>query len=168
MAERPRFLADAMLSRLARWLRVLDCDTRCHPDWSDPALVELADAEGRWLLTRDRALVAELKPNKALLLGSDRPLTQLQTVVEATDLTPPAALFRRCLVCNTPLRPATSAESRTLAPATARAFDDHQYCDGCQRLYWPGSHTRRMATTLAEALPSWRLPLTAPTRETSS
>ncbi|MDI7277663.1 MAG: Mut7-C RNAse domain-containing protein, partial [Anaerolineae bacterium] len=51
----PSFVADAMLGRLARWLRILGYDTLYDPRWHDDELVRLARAQGRILLTRDGA-----------------------------------------------------------------------------------------------------------------
>jgi uncharacterized protein with PIN domain len=55
----PRFVADAMLGRLARWLRLLGFDTAWVQDVSDGELVRRAIEEGRVILTRDRALPSE-------------------------------------------------------------------------------------------------------------
>lgn len=145
-----------MLARLARWLRVLDFDTRYDPEVHDPELVQLAEQEDRWLLTRDRALVTDLKPCKVVLIVNDRPLSQLSQVVEQCGLNKPDQLFQRCLVCNTPLRAATDTEIRRHQPPSAGAYPDARlYCPQCERLYWPGSHTRRMTRSLAHALPQW-------------
>ena len=152
----PRFLADAMLGRLARWLRVLDFDTVFDPAIDDPALVYLADTEGRVLLTRDRHLVKYLKPVRSVLVTRDAPLEQLRQVIDTCQLDSPPALFTRCMVCNTPLRHATENEAATLPPERARALSGPvQRCPGCLRVYWPGSHTWRMRETLQRALPDW-------------
>ncbi|HYR12237.1 MAG TPA: Mut7-C RNAse domain-containing protein [Longimicrobium sp.] len=152
----PRFLADAMLGRLARWLRTLGFDTFYDPAVHDPGLVALAAAEGRVLLTRDRHLVEHLRPERALLIAEDTPLDQLREVVAACGLAPPAALFTRCPVCNTGLRPATQDEAATLVPEASRGLPGAvTRCPGCGRVYWEGSHTRRMREALSRALPGW-------------
>ena len=51
------FFADAMLGRLARWLRMLGYDTAYEKVISDGSLISRAVTEQRWLLTRDRYLV---------------------------------------------------------------------------------------------------------------
>jgi hypothetical protein len=153
-----RFLADAMLGRLARWLRVLGCDASYDPTVHDPALVDWARAEDRILLTRDRPLVLELRPGRFLLIVAERPLDQLRQVVTEVALTPPVELFTRCLVCNAVLQAASEAERTGLIPLEARGLPGPvRRCPGCGRMYWPGSHVRRMRGALAGAFPEWRL-----------
>jgi uncharacterized protein len=53
----PTFFADAMLGRLARWLRMLGYDTAYEKVISDESLVARVLTEQRWLLTRDSYLV---------------------------------------------------------------------------------------------------------------
>jgi uncharacterized protein with PIN domain len=151
-----RFLADAMLGRLARWLRVLGCDTGYDPTAPDQVLVDRARAEGRILLTRDRPLLTELRPLTALLITPDAPLQQLRQVVDEVGLAPPVELFNRCLVCNAILRLATDAEVTSLVPPGAQGLPGPvRKCPACARAYWPGSHTRRMRSALARTFPEW-------------
>ncbi|MGZ5178987.1 MAG: Mut7-C RNAse domain-containing protein [Ramlibacter sp.] len=155
--DAPRFTADAMLARLARWLRVLGWDTRLDPALPDRELVRLAEAEGRVLLTRDRHLLRELRPVHALHVRHDEPLAQLAQVVTELGLAPPAELFTRCTVCNTPLSPPLepAARARLLPPAVCDAPGPARQCPGCGRIYWRGSHARRMHAALLQALPGW-------------
>jgi len=51
-----RLLADSMLGSLGRWLRLLGYDTAVARSESDWQIVHQARAEGRVILTRDRAL----------------------------------------------------------------------------------------------------------------
>jgi len=151
-----RFLADAMLGRLARWLRVLGFDTAYDPSLDDVALVRLANAENRVLLTRDRHLLRELRPRRAIEVTSDTPLEQLAALVPALELKAPDALFTRCLLCNTPLEEIPSAEAVTALPPTVRELKGpFRRCPTCSRMYWPGSHVRRMTRALTTALPGW-------------
>ena len=151
-----RFLADAMLGGLVRWLRVLGFDTAYDPSVHDPELVALADAQARVLLTRDRHLLIHLHPARGLLITDDAPLAQLREVITACNLARPVELFTRCLVCNAILRPATANEVADLVPDGAQSLPGPiRRCCGCGRVYWPGSHVRRMRRTLASALPDW-------------
>jgi uncharacterized protein len=150
----PSFVADAMLGRLARWLRVLGFDTVYDVALHDRELVELAAADHRVLLTRDRHLVTHLRPKRFILVTSDAPLAQLREVLHCCAASPRRALFTRCLVCNTLLREATPAEVRKLVPERARELAGRVLrCPGCGRVFWPGSHVRRMRSTLAAAFP---------------
>src|SRR5215831_8384920 len=54
--QAPRFAADRMLMRLARWLRLMGADVVCDPALSGAELLRLAREEGRPLLTRDKRL----------------------------------------------------------------------------------------------------------------
>lgn len=82
-----------MLGRLARWLRVLGFDTVYDPSLDDAALVRLADTEDRLLLTRDRYLLRELRPRRAIEITSDSPLQQLVALVTTLELSAPDELF---------------------------------------------------------------------------
>jgi len=145
-----------MLGRLARWLRVLGFDTAYDPSLDDAALVRVTDAEDRVLLTRDRHLLRELRPRRAIEVTSDTPLEQLAALVASLELDAPDELFTRCLLCNTPLEEIPAAEAVTALPPAARDLNGpFRRCPTCGRVYWPGSHVRRMTRALATALPGW-------------
>ena len=152
----PSFLADAMLGRLARWLRVLGWDTRYEPEIPDPRLVTIANVEDRVLLTRDRRLLRELRPRRALEVTRNEPLAQVVEVVAAFALPAPAELFTRCMICNTPLDEVPEDAWSTLVPPRSRDLPGPiRLCAGCGRVYWHGSHARRMRASLERALGEW-------------
>lgn len=151
------FLADAMLGRLARWLRVIGTDTlQLALETPDPVLVERAREDARVLLTRDRHLIRELPPEQVLAVQSEVPLEQLAAVVRTFDLRRPAEFMTRCLVCNSPLLELRPDAARDALPPSARELPGPvRYCPKCNRVYWRGSHVRRMEAALAAALPEW-------------
>lgn len=152
-----RFAADAMLARLARWLRVLGFDTFYDPAVHDHELVRISNEEGRTLLTRDRHLLRELRPVRALEITHDAPLEQLRQTVTALALPAPAEPFTRCMVCNTLLSdPLPPVEADALVPEGVRGIPGAvRRCPTCARLYWHGSHTRRMRAAIERTLPGW-------------
>ena len=154
------FLADAMLARLARWLRVLGFDTFHDPAVHDAALVRMSNSEGRTLLTRDRHLLRELRPARALEIVHDGPMDQLRQVVATLSLPAPPELFTRCSVCNSPLsEPLPFERAEPLLPDGVRDMQPTvRQCPTCLRIYWCGSHTRRMRAAIEQALPGWLPP----------
>lgn len=150
-----RFLADAMLGRLARWLRAIGCDTAQLPvHAADADIVALARRDDRVLLTRDRHLLRELRPPRAFEITRDEPLEQLRSVVAAFGIARPAAFFTRCLVDNTALVEVAFADVADRIPPLARELPGPVFrCTVCDRVYWRGSHARRMERILEEVFP---------------
>jgi uncharacterized protein with PIN domain len=134
-----------MLAALARWLRAAGYDCAlAPPSASDRSLIDLCRAEDRVLVTRDRTLASEAKGVRAVLL-SDGTLDQLATMLgPALGLDWRLAPFTRCMMDNTPLRPATAGEFASLPQQTRALPGPFRACPQCGRLFWPGSHVRRM------------------------
>ena len=156
--QHTRFLADAMHGRLARWLRVIDADTLQLPlDASDHEIVARAASDGRVLLSQDRHLHRELRPVRAFVVTSSIPLEQLVEVVHAYDLKRPNELLTRCLLCNAPLEVVPQEEVASVVPPKSRDLPGVvRRCPSCGRVYWHGSHVRRMKAALEKALPDWK------------
>ncbi|NDY42862.1 hypothetical protein G3N55_08400 [Dissulfurirhabdus thermomarina] len=150
-AEAPRFLADAMLGRLARWLRLLGVDCAYLPHLPDAALLALARCEGRILVTRDRELARRAGAHGCLLAETEIG-AELRRVVTRFGL-PAAPAFTRCLRCNRPVRPVHPAAARPfLPPAVGAGASPFTRCPACRRLYWRGGHARRAAARLEAML----------------
>ncbi len=141
-----RFVADAMLGKLARWLRVMGCDVEYFPAIDDGELVARAERSGRRILTRDTLIVRRrwARENHFFVRGDDY-RDQVRQVVAAFAIDPFAHFLTRCLECNTLLLDVAREEAVGRVPpyvsATQEAF---QGCPTCDRLYWRGTHRERM------------------------
>lgn len=154
------FIADAMLGRLARWLRILGYDTAYEKRITDERLVERAVHEDRWLLTRDRRLVLRkrLRGRHTLLDADDvdGQLRQLHRDLKIDlDLTHQRGY--RCADCNVVLTALSHADAAPLVPPfIAQEHREFLRCPGCRRLFWPGTHwqdvTRRLSAIRARPL----------------
>jgi uncharacterized protein len=148
----PRFLCDEMLGQLCRYLRAAGYDTLFAKDGLlDRVWLQQCHDEGRYFLTQDQ-LVSEHKAarNIALILPQGD-LDQLATLLGARfQLDWLSRAFTRCLVDNTLLQPADE-ESIARVPADAlRPGEPLNVCPACKRVYWQGSHYKRMHVRLAK------------------
>ncbi|MCX7680398.1 MAG: Mut7-C RNAse domain-containing protein [Anaerolineae bacterium] len=138
-----RLLADGMLGRLAKWLRLLGYDTAYENDAPDHELARRARAEGRVLLTRDRELAA--RPGlRALLIQAETLEEQVREVQDALG-PPPGTPLSRCPVCNGDLKPVAPSELvGQLPPYVLRTQRQFRRCPDCGRVYWRGTHIESM------------------------
>ena len=147
--RRPRFIVDLHLERLGRYLRLSGIDAvspRC-PD--DAAIVRDSLDLRRTVLTRDRGLLKRASLQRGYWVRSDRPRDQLVEVIRSFQLEDMVSPFSRCLICNTPLCSAEEAAVERQVPADVRAAEHHfDQCPDCGRVYWRGSHYRRMQSLL--------------------
>ncbi len=144
-----RFIADAMLGRLARWLRLLGYDTYYERDITDDALLLLARRAGRTILTRDTRLIERRAARgQALLITSNDPAMQLKQVIEHFSLGVLDA--PRCSLCNGLLvRVPDKRSLKDLVPEYVflhQAKDGFSRCSACGHLYWEGSHSGGIRT----------------------
>jgi len=145
-----RFVCDAMLGKLAKYLRILGFDAvyAASPAALDRCRVHDGD---RVLLTRQKgpSLFA-----KTVHINQENAAEQLR---EIKALIKPAitrsAVLGRCIQCNVALIEADKADVEPRVPE----FVYHHYrlfkiCPSCKRVYWEGSHTSGMAALLKEML----------------
>ena len=148
----PRFLADAMLGSLARWLRLLGYDTIYTGDQSDHEILEALEGDDRILLTRDRGLCrrAVRKGYRCILLRGLSVEESLYLVARRLGIRLEVDPSRsRCPVCNAPLREASPGEVRGRVPEDVlRLHDRFWVCTGCGKVYWRGGHWRGIEETL--------------------
>lgn len=146
-----RLLCDEMLKGIGRWLRAAGYDAAIVEQGArDDDLVARARAEKRLLLTCDRRLAASAACGTAVVvLATERLDDAARELTERLGVDWLRAPFSRCLLDNAPLMPAREADLARL-PASARHGNGPiMRCPACSRVYWPGSHARRMRARLA-------------------
>jgi uncharacterized protein len=144
-----RLLCDEMLQGMGRWLRAAGYDTAiAQRGAADDDLLAQAKAERRVLLTCDRRLAARAAPARVVLLPSETPDAAAAALRRELGIDWLLAPFSRCLVDNAPLRPAGPAALARLPERTRAAPGPVTVCPTCGRIYWPGSHVRRMRARL--------------------
>mgnify|MGYP000996667345 CR=1 FL=1 len=149
----PDFVLDVHLGRLAAYLRLLGFDARYRNDFADPELASISATEQRVLLTRDRGLLKRNEVVHGYWVRHTEPRRQLLETLRRFDLSPHVNLFTRCLICNTPLiRAEKEAVAARVPPRAAEHFTDFHVCPNCERVYWKGSHYRRMLSLVGRTL----------------
>ncbi len=144
-----RFLCDEMLVRLARLLRAAGYDTYLAADGEDDAgLIKTARREGRILLTRDKRLAAAAA--ESVLISGFGVDAEAHSLSRALVLDWQYAPFTRCVMDNAHLREATAAEVADMPEQAQLKDGPFRICPACGRLYWPGSHVRRMEARLRD------------------
>jgi uncharacterized protein with PIN domain len=148
-----RFLCDAMLGGLAKWLRAAGYDAYYASegtDVSDRTLTAKALREGRVLLTSDGGFL-ERKPVRdgsvGFLMVPHLPLEdQLRLVVEHFGL---IRCQSRCMACSGELDTVSGeAVAGRVPPGVLREHEHFFHCRDCGRVFWHGSHWRRISARL--------------------
>lgn len=148
-----RFLCDAGLGGLARWLRAAGYEADWQPQVSDDALVRQAGQSGAILLTTDSLLMERRLLRDGVLPSLWLPPTlkipqQLRLVFQEFHL---RAGEPRCMSCGGELRRVRKeAVWERIPPKTRLWLDEYYVCSRCDRLFWRGTHWQRIQQALAE------------------
>jgi len=146
----PKFVADDMVGKLAKWLRILGFDTLYFRRVDDRRLLDIAREQNRILLTRDTALAAQKRARNCILLTDDNYLQQLCRILKTLNLDITIEkVFSRCLICNTKLHQIPKDHVEQHVPEyvfqTQKTF---RTCPDCGRIYWGATHVKHVQKTL--------------------
>ena len=150
-----KFLADGMLGKLARWLRMLGQDVKYSNKLEDDELVTVAEKERRALLTRDLELYqrATAKGINAFYVAGETEAARLSELAKRFSISLVIDLKNsRCPKCNTKLRAAAKAKiAGKVEKNTFAHYSDFWECPSCGQVYWQGAHWERIRATLKAA-----------------
>jgi uncharacterized protein with PIN domain len=162
-AGEPRFLVDRMLGRLLTWLRLLGIDAAEATEEADSLLTRYARAQGRVLLTRDRAL-SKVRAVTVFYVESREVAAQVVEVARAFRLALSRdRMFTRCSLCNRPIAPVPKESVRERLPPIAwRLYERFTYCGHCDKVYWQGGQYQRILGRLGAVLSGPAAPSSRP------
>jgi uncharacterized protein with PIN domain len=137
----PRFAADRMLKRLARWLRLMGADVICDESLSGAEILRIAREQNRPLLTRDKRLRTA---SDVLYIEGHLFRDQIREVLQRYPFDARRFAFTRCSFCNEIL---TEVGRETVAhrvpPFVYATHEKFAVCDQCGRVHWSASHVER-------------------------
>ena len=149
-----RFIADGMLGKPARWLRLLGYDTVFRPERSKEELCLLAACENRVFLTRDRNFTKRNWPFQTFYIASENPKEQLKQVINDFQLDFISYRFLLCSICNVPVEHVEKEKIIENVPSGVLERENVFWkCPSCGRVYWKGGHWKRIEEWLNKLIP---------------
>jgi uncharacterized protein with PIN domain len=144
-AAESRLIADVMVGRLARWLRILGFDVLYSNRYEDDEILRIAVDEDRIVLTRDTGLAARLVPDRLIFIHHDDVDFQVDEVLHRVGQRE-FRIFSRCVECNTPLEKVDKESLfERVPPYVYLTQNEFAHCRSCGRIYWRGTHADRIA-----------------------
>ncbi|MFX1279953.1 MAG: DUF5615 family PIN-like protein [Promethearchaeota archaeon] len=148
-----KFLVDAMLGKLARFLRIFGYDTLFANDLvefydvdpiPDDQLLAYAQKSKRMIITKDYPFYKRIN-EKAIYLKGEGVYNYLAQLKRNLNLKFEFKIERaRCTACNSTLKEICEKESikDLILPETYNHYDVFFQCENvnCKKIYWKGSH----------------------------
>ena len=136
------FVADVMLGRLVRWLRILGFDVLYFHRAPDDFLIYVVLESGRVLITRDKRLAEEPIIAKMTLLVED---TRLPQQLREFLGRYPVGGKPRCADCNGLLVEVSREDVVDLVPQYVYLHSPRFWrCASCGKVLWEGTHKKNM------------------------
>jgi uncharacterized protein with PIN domain len=148
-----RFLCDAGLGGLARWLRAAGWEADWIPDIEDVELLREAQRWAAVILTTDSMLMERrvLRDGAIPALWLPPTLTMLEQLALVFRELGLSARDPRCMRCGGELRRVEKEAVRErIPPKTWRWVDEYFLCVRCDKLFWHGTHWQRIRTRLRQ------------------
>ncbi|MEM2412421.1 MAG: Mut7-C RNAse domain-containing protein [Candidatus Bathyarchaeia archaeon] len=150
-----KFIADGMLGKLTRWLRMLGHNVKYSNKLDDAQLIAIAKKEQRILLTRDLELYqqAAAKGIQAFYVNGQTEAENLAKIAQKFGISLDVDMKRsRCPKCNAQVKPIPKEKVAGRVEETTYAhYNEFWECPKCGQIYWQGAHWTRIRKTLETA-----------------
>jgi uncharacterized protein len=145
----PKFIADGMLGKIAKKLRIFGFDTEYLVNTDDNTIIKINFDKKRIILTKDRQLYdRSIRLNiPCILIILENESENLIAIMKECDINyifPITNKHTRCTLCNGVLETVTkSLSSSVLYNVPKKVLENvnsFYKCVSCQRIYWDGTH----------------------------
>ncbi len=149
--RKTKFIADAHLGKLTKYLRMLGFDTLYRNDFGDEEIINISLSDHRIILTRDKRLLNSRRVTHGYYIRAIDKHKQLTEVVDKFDLISQFKPFTRCMTCNSFLISKTPNQvSHLISKDILNCFEEFYYCESCNKVFWKGSHFKRMESMILD------------------
>jgi uncharacterized protein with PIN domain len=150
-----KFIADGMLGKLTRWLRMLGHNVKYSNKLDDAQLMAIAKKERRILLTRDLELYqqATAKGIQAFYVDGQTEAENLAKIAQRFGISLDIDMAKsRCPKCNAQVKPIPKEKvAGKVEESTYTYYNEFWECPKCGQIYWQGAHWTRIRKTLETA-----------------
>lgn len=150
-----KFIADGMLGKLTRWLRMLGHNVKYSNKLDDTQLMAIAKKERRILLTRDLELYqqATAKGVQAFYVDGQTEAENLAKIAQKFGISLDIDMAKsRCPKCNAQVKPIQKEKvAGKVEESTYTYYNEFWECPKCGQIYWQGAHWARIRKTLETA-----------------
>ncbi|MEM2281727.1 MAG: Mut7-C RNAse domain-containing protein [Candidatus Bathyarchaeia archaeon] len=150
-----RFIADGMLGKLTRWLRMLGHNVKYSNKLDDTMLMAIAKKERRILLTRDLELYqqATAKGIQAFYVDGQTEAEKLAKIARKFGISLDIDMAKsRCPKCNAQVKLIQKEKvAGKVKESTYIHYNEFWECPKCGQIYWQGAHWTRIRKTLETA-----------------
>ena len=149
--ENYSFIADAMLGKIAKKLRILGFDTiYILSNANDTEILDLLINTKRILLTSDKELFYRAKQYKynSIFINKNTEIENLITIFSNLEIKfiNPRLTYNRCSICNDKLEIIEDADliKNQVYQTIFKNNKEFYRCKRCNKLYWHGSHIKNI------------------------
>lgn len=164
-----KFIADEMLGKLTKYLRMFNIDVLYFSKISDEEIIEKSRVENRIIITRDTRLIKRkyFKNNKYVFIEENLIFEQLksfnryfklwnqkkfdseQNSEKSDSCKSNLHLFSRCLCCNEILMAVEKEMIKDNVPEYVyKTEENFKICNKCNKIYWKATHYQNMLKRL--------------------
>jgi uncharacterized protein with PIN domain len=150
------FMADAMLGKIARKLRMFGFDTIYDPNIDDMDILDSSKNKGRIVLTSDRMLFKRCKKRgiNTILTYKETEIENLVTIFSSLNINSinSQKVPYLCTSCNGLLNTIIDKNSIKYDIPVRLLHSNKLFykCTNCRKIYWRGSHMEQISNLINE------------------